>query len=91
VTLKYGSHMGPDALELLRPELPVIVLETLGLTILGHKLHRPAEQVADHGHVIVPLAEGLLVDAKIARGIGLLPGLSPPDGSGKVLNWQISR
>ena len=30
----------PNALELLHCELPVIVLETLGFTILGHKFHR---------------------------------------------------
>jgi len=72
---------GPDTLELLRRELPVIVLEALGLTILGYKFHRSAEQVADHGHVVVTFAEGLLIDAKIACGGGLLPGLPSPDGS----------
>ena len=71
----------PNPLELLRRELPVIVLETLGFPILGHKLHRAAKQVTDHGHVVMPLTEGLFIDAKIARGVGLLSGLPPPDGS----------
>ena len=59
---------GSDALELLGRELLVIVLEALGFTILGHKLHRAAKQVTDHGHVGMPLTEGFLIDAKIARG-----------------------
>jgi len=72
---------GPDALELLRRELPVIVLEALSLAILGHKLHRSAKQVADHSHVVVTFAEGLLIDTKIACGGGLLPGLPSSDSS----------
>jgi hypothetical protein len=61
-------------------ELLVIVLNALGFTILGNKRHCVTQQVAKRGHVAVPLAEGLSIDAKIARGGGLLPGLSPSNG-----------
>ena len=72
---------GLDALELLRRELLAIILEAFGLAILSHKFHRSAEQVADHGHVVMTFAKGPFIDAKIPRWGGFLPSLSSPDGS----------
>src|SRR5258708_25162361 len=51
-------------------------VETLLLAVLGDIQHPPPRQVVDHGHVLVPLTEGLLIHPQMADGVGL-PALQP--------------
>lgn len=52
-----------DPLQLILGELKVVSLKALGHTLVGHILHRTVDQIANHGLVVVPIAECLLVNA----------------------------
>ena len=49
------------------------------LAVLGHIQHAAPRQIVDHGKILVPLAEGLLVHPKVADHLRLAPLQPPPD------------
>ncbi len=71
----HGHSLDPR--QLILGELKVVSLKALGLTLVGHVLHRAVDQIANPGHVVVPLAECLFVNAKISRGGRLLAFTAP--------------
>ena len=79
---------GLDALELLRRELLVIILQAFGLAILSHKFHSSAEQVPDYGHVVMTFAKGLFIDARYRAGVAFF--LACPRRTARSMTFQAS-
>lgn len=77
IGLPHVHGHGLDPRQLILGELEVVPIKALGLTPFGHIHHRTADQIANHGHLVVPLAECLLVNAKISRGLRLFAFPAP--------------